>query len=125
MVWRSTSLMYETGEKKVNEVNFISQGVEFVSRILATMTKTGVKFNLSMKRRMNWLWWTLGGNGGELFWEVGDDFGVDVLRFHTCLIDTLGFLEKFGWWFEQDIDGENEDDNEKKLVMVNEEGWMS
>ncbi|GJY21116.1 hypothetical protein Tco_0393682 [Tanacetum coccineum] len=26
---------------------------------------------------------------------------------------------------EQDIDGENEDDNEKKLVMVNEEGWMS
>ncbi|GJZ19674.1 hypothetical protein Tco_0556264 [Tanacetum coccineum] len=40
--------------------------------------------------------WTLGGNG-----------------------------EKFGWWFEQDIDGENEDGNEKKLVMVNEEGWMS
>ncbi|GJU21636.1 hypothetical protein Tco_1154978 [Tanacetum coccineum] len=37
--------------------------------------------------------WTLGGNG-----------------------------EKFGWWFEQDIDGESEDDNEKKLVMVNEEG---
>ncbi|GKD71866.1 hypothetical protein Tco_1325956, partial [Tanacetum coccineum] len=26
--------------------------------------------------------------------------------------------EKFGWWFEQDIDGENEDGNEKKLVMV-------
>ncbi|GKB99436.1 hypothetical protein Tco_0985573 [Tanacetum coccineum] len=34
-------------------------------------------------------------------------------------------MEKFGWWFEQDIDGESEDDNEKKLVMVNEEGWMS
>ncbi|GJR29214.1 hypothetical protein Tco_1105446 [Tanacetum coccineum] len=33
-------------------------------------------------------------------------------------------IEKFGWWFEQDIDGESEDDNEKKLVMVNEEGWM-
>ncbi|GKA22410.1 hypothetical protein Tco_0708372 [Tanacetum coccineum] len=31
-------------------------------------------------------------------------------------------MEKFGWWFEQDINGENEDDNEKKLVMVNEEG---
>ncbi|GKF13815.1 hypothetical protein Tco_0055277, partial [Tanacetum coccineum] len=30
-------------------------------------------------------------------------------------------MEKFGWWFEQDIDGENEDDNEKKLVMVNED----
>ncbi|GKE35895.1 hypothetical protein Tco_1455217, partial [Tanacetum coccineum] len=63
---------------------------------------------------------TLGGNGGESFWEGGDDFGVDVLHFHTCLTDILGFLEKFGWWFEQDIDGENEDDNEKKLVMVNE-----
>ncbi|GJX06184.1 hypothetical protein Tco_0194116 [Tanacetum coccineum] len=34
-------------------------------------------------------------------------------------------IEKFGWWFEQDIDGKSEDDNEKKLVMVNEEGWMS
>ncbi|GJZ01854.1 hypothetical protein Tco_0519815 [Tanacetum coccineum] len=29
--------------------------------------------------------------------------------------------EKFGWWFEQDIGGESEDDKEKKLVMVNEE----
>nr|GEV22539.1 reverse transcriptase domain-containing protein [Tanacetum cinerariifolium] len=28
-------------------------------------------------------------------------------------------------WFEQDIDGESKDDNEEKLVMVNEEGWMS
>ncbi|GJX80342.1 hypothetical protein Tco_0328491 [Tanacetum coccineum] len=34
-------------------------------------------------------------------------------------------MEKFGWWFEQDIGGESEDDREKKLVMVNEEGWMS
>ncbi|GKA40879.1 hypothetical protein Tco_0733472 [Tanacetum coccineum] len=34
-------------------------------------------------------------------------------------------MEKFRWWFEQDIDGECEDDNEKKLVMVNEEGCMS
>ncbi|GJZ75986.1 hypothetical protein Tco_0640451, partial [Tanacetum coccineum] len=33
--------------------------------------------------------------------------------------------EKFGWWFKQDINGENKDDNENKLVMVNEEGWMS
>ncbi|GJS78207.1 putative ribonuclease H-like domain-containing protein [Tanacetum coccineum] len=62
---------------------------------------------------------------GELFWDGGNDFGVDVLRFHTCLTDILGFLEKFRWWFEQDIDGKSEDDNEKKLVMVNEEGWMS
>ncbi|GKE71436.1 hypothetical protein Tco_1529508, partial [Tanacetum coccineum] len=34
-------------------------------------------------------------------------------------------MKKFGWWFDQDIDGESEDDNEKKLVMVNEEGWIS
>nr|GEV18956.1 pentatricopeptide repeat-containing protein At2g15690 [Tanacetum cinerariifolium] len=34
-------------------------------------------------------------------------------------------MEKFGWWFEQHIGGESEDDKEKKLVMVNEEGWMS
>nr|GEV24728.1 hypothetical protein [Tanacetum cinerariifolium] len=32
-------------------------------------------------------------------------------------------MEKFGWWFEQNIDGEKEDDNEKNLVMMNEEGW--
>ncbi|GJX70489.1 hypothetical protein Tco_0307660 [Tanacetum coccineum] len=63
--------------------------------------------------------WTLGGNGGESFWEGGDDFGVDVLRFHTCLTDILGFLDKFGWGFEQDIDGKDEDDNENKLVMMN------
>ncbi|GJU82330.1 hypothetical protein Tco_1284695 [Tanacetum coccineum] len=38
---------------------------------------------------------TRGGRGGESFWEGGDDFGVDVLRFHTCLTDILGFLEKW------------------------------
>ncbi|GJV15757.1 hypothetical protein Tco_1361080 [Tanacetum coccineum] len=51
---------------------------------------------------------TLGGRGGESFWEGGDDFGVDVLRFHTCVTDILGFLEKLEWWFEQDIDKEEE-----------------
>nr|GEX38468.1 putative reverse transcriptase domain-containing protein [Tanacetum cinerariifolium] len=65
---------------------------------------------------------TLGRSGDESCWEEGDDFGVDIVSFHTCLIDILGFLEKFGWWFEQDIGGENEDDNDKRLVMVNEEG---
>ncbi|GKE15888.1 hypothetical protein Tco_1423465 [Tanacetum coccineum] len=35
-------------------------------------------------------------------------FGVDGLRFHTCLTDILGFLEKLEWWFEQDIDKEEE-----------------
>ncbi|GKB06301.1 hypothetical protein Tco_0834534 [Tanacetum coccineum] len=52
---------------------------------------------------------TLKGTGGESFWEEGDDFGVDVLRFYTYLTDILGFLEKFGWWFEQDIDDEREE----------------
>nr|GEX35090.1 integrase, catalytic region, zinc finger, CCHC-type, peptidase aspartic, catalytic [Tanacetum cinerariifolium] len=28
-----------------------------------------------------------------------------------------GSGEKFGWWFEQDIGGENKDDNDKKLMM--------
>ncbi|GJT83936.1 hypothetical protein Tco_1058278 [Tanacetum coccineum] len=57
--------------------------------------------------------------------EEGDDFGVDVLRFHTCLTDILGFLEKFGWWFEQDIGGESEDDREKRLMMVQEVVWLN
>nr|GFA18447.1 hypothetical protein [Tanacetum cinerariifolium] len=57
---------------------------------------------------------TLGRSGGESFWEEGDDFGVDVLRFHTCLIDILGFLEKLEWWFEQDIDDEGEEDEERE-----------
>ncbi|GJU87340.1 hypothetical protein Tco_1294886, partial [Tanacetum coccineum] len=48
------------------------------------------------------------GRGGESFWEGGDDFRVDVLRFHTCLTDILGFLEKSEWWFEQDINKEEE-----------------
>ncbi|GKB37249.1 hypothetical protein Tco_0882191 [Tanacetum coccineum] len=95
MVWRSTSLRYETGAKKVNEVDFISQGVDLVSRILATM-----KFNLSMRRRMNWLW----------LWMVVKEIECGLLE----------EMEKFGWWFEQDISGENEDDNEKKLGMMNE-----
>nr|GEX22299.1 hypothetical protein [Tanacetum cinerariifolium] len=53
-----------------------------------------------------------GGSGGESFWEEGDDFGVDVLRFHTCLTNILSFLEKLKWWFEQDIDDEGEEDEE-------------
>nr|GEX24089.1 hypothetical protein [Tanacetum cinerariifolium] len=48
----------------------------------------------------------------ESFWEEGDDFGVDVLHFHTCFTDILGFLEKLKWWFDQDIDDEGEEDEE-------------
>ncbi|GKA24788.1 hypothetical protein Tco_0710821 [Tanacetum coccineum] len=51
-------------------------------------------------------------SGGGSFWEEGDDSGVDVLRFHTCLTDILGFLEKLEWWFGQDIDDEGEEDEE-------------
>ncbi|GJZ47768.1 hypothetical protein Tco_0601600 [Tanacetum coccineum] len=50
------------------------------------------------------------------------DYRMVVKEIEDGLLEEI---EKFGWWFEQDIDGENEDDNENKLVMVNEEGWMS
>nr|GEX24767.1 hypothetical protein [Tanacetum cinerariifolium] len=52
------------------------------------------------------------GSRGESFWEEGDDFGEDVLHFHTCLTDILSFLEKLECWFEQDIDDEGEKDEE-------------
>nr|GEZ07256.1 hypothetical protein [Tanacetum cinerariifolium]GEZ07264.1 hypothetical protein [Tanacetum cinerariifolium] len=57
---------------------------------------------------------TLRGSGREPFWEEGDDFGVDVLRFHTCLTDILGFLKKLECCFEQDVDDEGEEDEEGK-----------
>ncbi|GJW03385.1 hypothetical protein Tco_1562241 [Tanacetum coccineum] len=53
MVWWSASLKYETGEKKLNKVDFISQGMKLVSRIPTTMTKSEVEFNLRIGRRMN------------------------------------------------------------------------
>ncbi|GKD22193.1 hypothetical protein Tco_1223896, partial [Tanacetum coccineum] len=55
---------------------------------------------------------TLGESGCESFWEEGNDFRVDVLRFHTCLTDILGFLEKLVCWFKRDIDDEGEEDEE-------------
>nr|GEY77608.1 zinc finger, CCHC-type [Tanacetum cinerariifolium] len=39
-------------------------------------------------------------------------------------MEVSHFGKEFGWWFEQDIDGENEDDNDNKSVMVNKEGYM-
>ncbi|GJU94719.1 hypothetical protein Tco_1319475 [Tanacetum coccineum] len=45
-------------------------------------------------------------------WIEGDDIGVDVLHFHICLTDILGFLEKLEWWFEKDIDDEEKEDEE-------------
>ncbi|GKC56690.1 hypothetical protein Tco_1084288, partial [Tanacetum coccineum] len=96
MIWRGTSLRYGTGKKKANEVDFISQGVG-----LYDGGEGDCKY-------------TLGGSGCESFWEEGDNFRVDVLHFHTCLTDILGFLEKLEWWFEQDIDDEKEEDEEGK-----------
>nr|GEW48441.1 hypothetical protein [Tanacetum cinerariifolium] len=51
----------------------------------------------------------------SLFWEEGGDFRVDVLLFHTCLTDILGFLEKLKWWFEQDIDDREEENEEGEM----------
>nr|GEY50435.1 hypothetical protein [Tanacetum cinerariifolium] len=36
-------------------------------------------------------------------------------------MEVSHFGKEFGWWFEQNIGGESEDDKEKKLVMMNEE----
>ncbi|GJU31299.1 hypothetical protein Tco_1174888 [Tanacetum coccineum] len=104
MIWRGTSLRYGTGKKKVNEVDFISQGVELVSSLS--------EIQLEHEKEDEFVV-TLGGSEGESFWEEGDDFGVDVLRFHTCLTDILGFLEKLEWWFEQGIDDEEEEDEKE------------
>ncbi|GJY90968.1 hypothetical protein Tco_0506164 [Tanacetum coccineum] len=55
-----------------------------------------------------------------------EEMKVSLFRKKVIIFtDILDFLKKFGWWFEQDIGGESEDDREKRLVMVSEEGWMS
>ncbi|GJZ86822.1 hypothetical protein Tco_0658432 [Tanacetum coccineum] len=54
---------------------------------------------------------------GDSCWKEDDGFGVDVLRFRTCLTDILGFLEKLGWWFEQDIDVKEGRLKEMKMVV--------
>nr|GEV66272.1 ribonuclease H-like domain-containing protein [Tanacetum cinerariifolium] len=50
------------------------------------------------------------------------DYRMVVKEIEDVLLEEM---EKFRWWFEQDIDGENEDDNEIRLMMVNEEEWKS
>ncbi|GJV94801.1 hypothetical protein Tco_1546378 [Tanacetum coccineum] len=50
------------------------------------------------------------------------DYRMVVKEIEDGLLEEI---EKFGRWFEQDIDGESEYDNEKKLVMVNKGGCMS
>ncbi|GJR94433.1 hypothetical protein Tco_0266607 [Tanacetum coccineum] len=102
------------------KVDFISQRMELVSET-CNNDKNYSEIQLEHETEKNFsgvcgeevhecrpIGWniTLGGREGELFWEGGDDFRVDGLRFHTCLTDILGFLEKLEWWFEQDIDKE-------------------
>ncbi|GJS18820.1 hypothetical protein Tco_0413292 [Tanacetum coccineum] len=58
----------------------------------------------------------------QLKHEKEDELVVVVVKeIENGLLEEV---EKFGQWFEQDIGGENEDDNDKKLMMVNEEGMM-
>ncbi|GJS22745.1 hypothetical protein Tco_0451377, partial [Tanacetum coccineum] len=43
------------------------------------------------------------------------DYRIVVKEIEDELLEEM----EFRWWFEQDINGESEDDNEKKLVMLN------
>nr|GEY64751.1 hypothetical protein [Tanacetum cinerariifolium] len=76
MVWRSTSLRYETGEKKLNEVDFISQGVKLVSRIPTTMTKSGVEFNLRIGK-------------GWIKGDCGEDYIMVVKEIEGGLLEEI------------------------------------
>ncbi|GKA25706.1 hypothetical protein Tco_0711815 [Tanacetum coccineum] len=89
MVWRSASLRYETSEKKLNEIDFISQGVKLLLEIPSTIDKNPEwKYNVRLVRR--WI------------------------KDYMMVVKEI-----------EDLDGENKDDSKKRLVMVNEEGWMS
>ncbi|GKA17336.1 hypothetical protein Tco_0697173 [Tanacetum coccineum] len=96
MIWRDTSWRYGMGKKKVNEVSIsvLKEWNWFCSRTLNN-SKVELKFQLKHERENELVMVViLGGSGGESFYEGGDDFGVDVLCFHTCLTNILGFLEK-------------------------------
>ncbi|GJV11131.1 hypothetical protein Tco_1352672 [Tanacetum coccineum] len=80
MVWWGTSLRYET------EGRIKGDGGEVMHE-----KKHWMSFKFEIQ------------NGGE-----GGDFGV--VRLQTCLTEILGFLEKFGGGYEQDIDDESEED---------------
>nr|GEW20938.1 hypothetical protein [Tanacetum cinerariifolium] len=83
-----------------------------------------------------------GGSGGlDFFGKVGGRkkkkrWEVKISTMMRCEVDCkmvvkeiedglLEEMEKFEWWFEQDIGGESEDDKEKRLVVVKEGEWMS
>ncbi|GJV84231.1 hypothetical protein Tco_1524129 [Tanacetum coccineum] len=92
MVWRSAGSRYETGEKKVNEVDFISQGVEsssenqldheMVDRFVVVVVKAVLECRHWKSYCVYQEWW------------------------RCCELE---------WWFEQDIDVEEkkveEDEN--------------
>ncbi|GKA63648.1 hypothetical protein Tco_0763254 [Tanacetum coccineum] len=60
-----------------------------------------------------YIWGPLGLSGGHCI-----DCMMVVKEIEDGLFEEI---DKFGWWFEQDIIGESEDDKEKKLVMMSEE----
>ncbi|GJW85120.1 hypothetical protein Tco_0158265 [Tanacetum coccineum] len=59
---------------------------------------------------------------GQLLQDYNVDYRMVVKEIEDGLLEEM---EKFGWWFEQDIYGEYEDDNENKLVMVQEVVWLN
>ncbi|GJS31722.1 hypothetical protein Tco_0492342 [Tanacetum coccineum] len=61
---------------------------------------------------------------GFALWPSCEDFPTGHPSQYYFHMSTLN-CQFLGTPLAQDIDGENEDDNENKLVMVNEEGWMS
>ncbi|GJR39872.1 hypothetical protein Tco_1215556 [Tanacetum coccineum] len=102
-----------TGEKKVDEVDFISQKVKSgVSKTL-TWKKSLSEIQLEHEKEDRFVVLIissvkglyvggeedceeiLGGSGGESFWEEDDGFGVDVLRLHLVVLE-FGFREKLG-----------------------------
>ncbi|GJX47701.1 hypothetical protein Tco_0272891 [Tanacetum coccineum] len=103
----------DTGLKELPfSINLIEYSLEFeretsksvihIHQLILLFTSPVNDYSKNAQQKML----TLGGRGGESFWEGGDDSRVDGLHFHTCLTDILGFLEKLEWWFEQDIDKE-------------------
>ncbi|GJS71853.1 retrovirus-related pol polyprotein from transposon TNT 1-94 [Tanacetum coccineum] len=105
---RAYHFIKEHVEKGIVELFFVGTKYQLADLFTKALSEDRFKY---LVRRLGMRCLTpegLRGSRGESFWEEGDDFGVDVLRFHTCLIDILGFLEQLEWWFEQDIDDEGE-----------------
>ncbi|GJW76295.1 hypothetical protein Tco_0137977 [Tanacetum coccineum] len=102
MIWRDTSLRYGTGEKKVNKVDFISQGVEF--ECTCNNDKSLSEIQLEHEKEDEFVVVMV-----KVVHEWSDD-GVEKENVNRLLKE----VEKLEWWFEQDIDDEGEEDEEGK-----------